>query len=90
MSSEHEALAAKTQRTLIDFLQTELNVGSSFVRTALLAKSDGHSDHYAQAKQNAETAAESVRRFMDQVADLTVRTEIGKQLATLHQLISEL
>jgi hypothetical protein len=90
MSSEHEALRSRTQRTLIDFLQTELKVGSTFVRTALLAKSERHLDHYAQAKQNAAKAAECVRRFTDLVADLTVKTEIGKQLAKLDRLISEL
>jgi hypothetical protein len=53
MSSEHEALRSRTQRTLIDFLQTELKVGPTHLRAALLAKSEGHLDHYARAKQNA-------------------------------------
>ncbi len=47
MSSEHEALRSMTQRTLIDFLQAELKVGPTHVRTALIAKSEGHLDHYA-------------------------------------------
>ena len=90
MSSEHEALRSKTQRTLIDFLQITLKVGPTHVRTALIAKSEGHLDHYARAKRNAANAADCVRRFMSQVADGTVRTEIGKQLAELDRLISEL
>jgi hypothetical protein len=90
MSSEHEALRSRTQRTLIDFLQTALKVGPTHVRTALIAKSEGHLDHYAQAKQNATKAADSVRRFMSQVADGMIRTEIGGQLAELDRLISEL
>jgi len=90
MSSQHEALRSMTQRTLIDFLQTELKVGPTFVRTALIAESEGHLDHHAHAKQNAAKAADCVRRFMNQVVDPTVRTEIGKQLAKLDRLISEL
>ncbi len=90
MWSEHEALRSRTQRTLIDFLQTGLKVGPTHVRTALIAKSEGHLDHYARAKQNAAKAADCVRRFMSQVADRTVRIEIGKQLAELDRLISEL
>jgi hypothetical protein len=90
MSSEHEALRSKTQRTLIDFLQTVLKVGPTHARTALIAQSEGHLDHYARAKRNAANAADCVRRFMSQVADRTVRIEIGKQLAELDRLISEL
>jgi hypothetical protein len=90
MWSEHEALRSRTQRTLIDFLQTGLKVGPTHVRTALIAKSEGHLDHYARAKQNAAKAADCVRRFMNQVADRTIRTEIGGQLAELDRLISEL
>ena len=90
MSSEHEVLRSRTQRTLIAFLQTALKVGPTHVRTALIAKSEGHLDHYAQAKQNAARAADRVRRFMNQVADATIRTEIGKQLAELDRLISVL
>lgn len=90
MSSEHEALRSRTQRTLIDFLQTELKVGPTHLHTALIAKSEGHLDHYARARRNAAQAADCVRRFMNQVADPAVRTEIGKQLAKLDRLISKL
>jgi len=90
VSFEHEALRAKTQRTLIDFLQTALKTGPTQAHSASIAKSEGHMNHYVQAKQNAVRAADSVRRFMSQVADGTVRTEIGKQLAELDRLISEL
>jgi hypothetical protein len=47
-------------------------------------------NHYVQAKQNAAKAADCVRRFVNQIADRTVRTEIGGQLAELDRLISEL
>jgi len=90
MPSEHEALRARTQQTLIDFLQTALKIGPTHVRTALIAKSEGHLDHYAKAKQNAVKSAGCVRRFMSQVADGTIRTEIAWQLAELDRLISTL
>jgi len=90
MQPEPEALRAKTQHNLIDFLRTELEIGPTFVQSALLAKSDGHMDHYAQAKQNAVIAAESIRSFISEVADTEVRTEIGKRLDELDRLISAL
>ena len=90
MPSESETLRAKTQHNLIDFLHSELEIGPTFVQSALLAMSEGHMDHYAQAKQDAVKAAESIRRFRSQVVDVEVRTEIGKQLDELDRLISDL
>ena len=90
MQPQSEALIAKTQHNLIDFLRTELEIGPTFVQSALLAMSEGHMDHYAQAKQDAVKAAESIRRFRSQVVDVEVRTEIGKQLDELDRLISAL
>jgi hypothetical protein len=90
MPSESEALRAETQQMLIAFLNTELQIGPTFAGSALLAKDAGHLDHYAQAKQNAVKAVETVRRFMGRVEDVTIRTEIRKQLAELDRLISTL
>ena len=90
MQPEPEALLAKTKHNLIDFLRTELEIGPTFVQSALLAMSEGHMDHYAQAKRGAVKAAESIRRFISQVVDVDVRTEIGKQLDELDRLISAL
>ena len=90
MPPESEAPLTKTQHNLIDFLHTELEIGPTFVQSALLSLDEGHMDHYAQAKRNAVTAAESVRRFMSQVADIEIRNEIGKQLDELDRLIDSL
>jgi hypothetical protein len=65
-------------------------VGPTFAESALIAKRDGHMDHYAQAKRSAVQAAETVRRFMGQVADETVRTGIAEQLSEFERLISSL
>ena len=90
MPINDEALHAKMQQMLIDFLHAELEIGPSFVQSALLSLDDGHMDHYAQAKSNAAKAAESVRRFMSQVADIEIRTAIGRQLDELDRLICSL
>jgi len=90
MSFDYEAIRAKTQRTLIAFLDSEVAVGRTLVQSAALAKSQGHMNHYVQARLGAVQAAECLRRFMSQVADDTVRTEIGMQLAELDRIISTL
>jgi len=62
----------------------------NLVRTASLSRDAGHMDHYAHAKQNAKTAAETVRRFMGQVTDSDLKNEIEKWLLDLDRLISTL
>ena len=83
-----EALRAKTQRSLVDLLHTELELGQTFAQSALLAKSSGHTE--VQAKQHAVKAADTVRHFMARVADDVARTEIDRKLAELDRLISTL
>jgi hypothetical protein len=90
MPFDYETLRAKAQHTLIDFLHTELQIGPTFAQSALLAESEGHMDHYAQAKGNAIKAAETVRRLIGQVADDAARDEVGMQLAELDRIISTL
>jgi hypothetical protein len=73
---------------LVAFLKAELDIGPTFVQTAVLSRDAKHMDHFAQAKENAMNAAGTVRRFKDQVADGVVRTEIETRLAELDRLIS--
>jgi hypothetical protein len=87
---EYEALRSKTQQTLVEFLNAELNLGSTFVRSATISSDEKHMEHFAQAKEKATKAAESVRRFVGQVADGKVRATICNQLAELDRLISTL
>lgn len=90
MPLEYEVLRAKTQQTLIEFLDVELKLGRTFIQSALLSHDEGHADHYEQAKLCATHAAESVRRFVGQVADVKIRIEIGERLAEIDRLFSTL
>ena len=90
MPSDYESLRAERQQRLVDFLTAELQIGPTFVQSALLAYSAGHMEHYAQAKQDATKVADTVQRFMSQVSDAQVRKELGEQLAELDRLISTL
>jgi hypothetical protein len=85
-----QALRAKTQRSLVDLLHTELELGQTFAQSALLAKSGGHMEDYVQAKQRAVKAADAVLHFMCRVTDEVARTEIGRKLGELDRLISTL
>ena len=90
MPFHYEALRTKTQQTLVEFLNAELNLGSTLLRSATISRDEQHMEHFAQAKENSTKAAESVRRFVCRVADGKVRATIYKQLAELDRLISTL
>jgi hypothetical protein len=83
---EHEH--QKVQQTLIDFLYTELAIGPTFVKSALIAEDQGHMDHCARAKSYAIKAAETVRRFVNQVEDAHLKANIVDWLSELERLIA--
>jgi hypothetical protein len=87
---DYEKKRASTERTLIDFLHTELALGRTLAQSASLAQGEGHTDHYVQAKRNAAITAATIQRFIGQVADGAVKAEIGEGLAELDRLISTL
>ena len=87
---DYEAIFARTQQTLIDFLDAELRVGPRFAESASQAQSRGDMDHYLHAKGNAVKAAEFIQRFVSRVSDETVRNEIRLNLAELYRLIATL
>jgi hypothetical protein len=90
MPFEYQAQRNRRQHTLVGFLQTELQLGPTFAQSAALAKGAGHMDHYTAAREKAMRVAQTVRRFMRQVADEQIRREIRKKLAELDDLISTL
>jgi hypothetical protein len=90
MVSRNEALLAESQKQLVDFLRAELEIGVTFVRSSLLARSQGHASHAIQAKRNAVKAARAIRRFTSRLKDGRVRIAIDRKLGGLERRISEL
>jgi len=95
LSRHSQSISDRAPQSLIDgrrsltFSNAELGIGPTFVRAALLSLDAGNIEHYAQAKQHAIEAAGSVRRFMDRVANIEIRTEIGKRADDLDRLIRD-
>jgi hypothetical protein len=90
MPFEYKAIRKEAQETLIQFLDAELKLGGTFTDSALLAHSDGHLEHYEQAKHFPKRAFETADGFKNQVVDATARNEIGERLALLQKHISAL
>jgi hypothetical protein len=83
-----KSLGDEAQHRLIKFLTSQLELGPTFVLSALLAHQAGDLDHYAEAKPNATKVAETVRQSINHIEDVQVRTKIGEHLAELDRLIS--
>lgn len=90
MPSKFEEIRASTQHALIGFLQAELNIGATFVQSAKLSLSDGHTDHYIKAKENSLKAIETIKKFRLRVTDIQVREGIQDRLTELERLYTRM
>jgi hypothetical protein len=57
MMVDYEEFRAKSQRTLVAFLHTELTLGRTFMQSALLAENAGHTDHYVERNKTPSRPA---------------------------------
>jgi len=81
---------AMADTQLVRFLQTDLDFGQTLVQIATTAKNIGHMDHHAQAKEDAQKVADTVRHFLGRIRDAASKEEISKGLAEYDLLISAL
>jgi hypothetical protein len=88
VQSKYGAIRASSQRALIQFLHAELNIGATFLQSALLAHNDGHMEHYVQAKANSLKAIDAIKKFLLRVTDQRARKEMRDRLAELERLYS--
>jgi hypothetical protein len=86
-SQEHND---RFQRTLIDFLNTQLDVGFMFCRDARLEKHLTEEGDYALCKENAQVALDTVLRFDDRVENAETSAAIRTRVGELKRLLSEL
>lgn len=89
MRSTFGELRERSNQTLRDFLNTEVELGMTFVRSAKYHKGRGNVEHYEMSKRNATTALKAIDRFKGRLpAD--IRTEIETGRSELAQAISAL
>jgi hypothetical protein len=81
-------IRTEAKDALIQFLNLELNRGSTFVQSALLAHED--TEHHERAKESPIRAAETVEHFKSNIVKGKVRNEMGRKLTSLKKLIAAL
>jgi|HubBroStandDraft_6_1064221.scaffolds.fasta_scaffold1402465_2 hypothetical protein len=73
------------QRTLMDFLKTQLSVGFVFCRDARTKRAE-----FAPCVENARIALETVRRFQGKIIDAQLSLEIHARADELEKLVAAL
>jgi len=79
-----------TQHALVGFLYAELEVGTTFLASALLAHGEGHMEHYGQAKGNSLKAIEAIKKFIPPSHGLQARAKVQDRLAEPERLYATL
>ena len=90
MDREFEELQQRAGRNLIAFLDTGLDLGFTFVRTAEIEADMKNHVHFELARESAKDALETVLRFQARVVSSKIRREIQARAADLGIAISEL
>jgi hypothetical protein len=85
-----EELRAQSQRCLIDFLDAEVQLASTFVEAAAMERNQGHSDHARRTKEQARKAATAIRHFIDRVQNQEIRDAIARRCDELDQAVAAL
>jgi hypothetical protein len=90
MAPDFQEQRAWYQQNLIDFLNTELDLGLTFFRSAQLHMDVNNNEHYIRSRANAQNALEAIRKFEGRIADPGLWHSIHKRADQLEKLISTL
>jgi hypothetical protein len=89
-SERFAELRIKSQTQLIDFIETEIQLGFTFLAVAVSSRVRGNREHFLQAKRDAVVAAETALRFLERVASEETRTAAHQHYLELNQAIETL
>ncbi len=85
-----DALIAQSRQQLVEFLETEVQLGFTFVEMAATERDLGNTEHFELAKGDVRRAVDTIRHFLARVQDAAARsalsdrcTELERALATL-------
>ena len=89
MSTDFNALIAKSIRNLNEYLNTEVDLGITCAHMAETKRREGNAEQYETSKRNAINALELIDRFKDRLPD-DLRIKIEDRRTELAELISSL
>ena len=89
MGSNPEGLPpTPTEFLQLQFLESELSLGETFLVTARIAIDSVHLEHAAQAIQHAHDAVAAIHRFVGQVSSPEQQAQIMERVAQLEDAVA--
>ena len=90
MPSDYENIRSQSQRSIVAFIQTDLELVDAFIVTAQLAKAEGDTERYEWSKTKAIKVIATVRQFLNQVDSVDMQAKLDRRLAQLDEDSSKL
>lgn len=90
VSARFEELRISSQEHLVSFIETELQLGFTFLSLAVTSRERGNREHFNQAKKDAGTAAGTARRFLPRISDEEARSAVGRRCLELDSAMAAL
>src|ERR1700675_3231434 len=87
---QSEDLAQQSQRVLLEFLETELALGATFIELALTERNLGNSEHFERSKRDAEIASQTARRLANKLVRGESRASVEERCTEVDEKISSL
>src|ERR1051326_6964075 len=87
LRAQIEALRAKNQAVLAEFLSTEIELGFTLLQTAKI-EADSDRDHARSALTVAKEALSSLRRFENRIEDPTASADLQSRADQLESAIA--
>jgi len=87
---QFDELRTTSERLLVDFLENEVRLGSTFLELAATERELGNMQHSHQARHDAEEAVNSIRRFLVRVNGPRAKASIERDCEELARSIEGL
>jgi hypothetical protein len=90
VDSEFEQLRERSQRNLVAFLTTELDLALGFAQTAKMQAQTQHHENFERSREYAERALEVVQQFSARVVSSEMREQLQERADELQNTVSSL
>jgi hypothetical protein len=88
LSDRFEQLHVESQQRLMDFLDAEIRLGSTFAEIAISARNDGHVEDFERSKQAAQKAVAALRHFLPRIESAPAQSELTDRCEKLDRFVA--
>jgi hypothetical protein len=85
-----DELRTQSQRCMIQFLETELQLGFTFVDSAAYQRALGQAQHSQRTIEEARKAVTAIHRFLGRIDSIEIRDAIADRCSQLDRAVAAL